>query len=288
MVHLKNKSIAVTGAGRGIGAAVARACAALGARVLVNDIDADPAKSVAEEIRSAGGQAVADTSDIGTWAGALALVDHCIEAFGGIQGLVNNAGIYRLGLPDELSEADLHALVQVNLMGTLFCTTHAVPHLRAGGGGAIVNVTSGAQSGLPAMSVYGATKGAVAAYTYGCAVDLRAHNIRVNAISPLAQTRMGQVNVDYYARRGRVAPPIANRPEDNAVAVCYLLSDSAVDVTGQVLRIEGERISLMTHPAVALPSCTVRTGSADSVAEAFERSLRAAQAPLGLVSVPAA
>ena len=285
MVHLKDKSIVVTGAGRGIGAAVARACAVLGARVLVNDVDAAPAEAVAQEIRDAGGQAFADTSDIGTWGGAQALIDHCVEAFGAIHGLVNNAGIYRLGLPHELPEADLRAMVQVNLMGTLFCTTHAVPHLRAGGGGAIVNVTSGAQLGLPAMSVYGATKGAVAAYTYGCAVDLQADNIRVNAISPLAQTRMGQVNTDYYARQGRVAPPIPNQPQDNAPAVCFLLSDQALGITGQVLRIDGQKICLMTHPAMALPAYPVDPGSADSVAKAFDQGLRAAQAPLGLAAV---
>ena len=285
MVHLRDKSIVVTGAGRGIGAAVARACAVLGARVLVNDVDAAPAEAVAREIREAGGQALADNADIGTWDGAQALIDHCVEAFGAIHGLVNNAGIYRLGLPHELPEADLRAMVQVNLMGTLFCTTHAVPHLRAGGGGAIVNVTSGAQLGLPAMSVYGATKGAVAAYTYGCAVDLQADNIRVNAISPLAQTRMGQVNTDYYARQGKVAPPIPTQPQDNAPAVCFLLSDQAVGITGQVLRIDGQTICLMTHPAMVLPGHKVDPGSADSVARAFDLGLRAAQAPLGLPAV---
>ena len=285
MVHLKDKSIVVTGAGRGIGAAVARACAVLGARVLVNDVDSSPAEAVVQEIREAGGRALVDNSDISTWDGAQALIDHCVEAFGAIHGLVNNAGIYRLGLPHELPEADLRAMVQVNLMGTLFCTTHAVPHLRAGGGGAIVNVTSGAQLGLPAMSVYGATKGALAAYTYGCAVDLQVDNIRVNAISPLAQTRMGQVNTDYYARQGKVAPPIPNQPQDNAPAVCFLLSDQAVGITGQVLRIDGQKICLMTHPAMLLPVYTVDPGSADSVAIVFDQGLRAAQAPLGLAAV---
>ena len=287
MVHLKNKTIVVTGAGRGIGAAVARACAALGARVVVNDVDAAPATVVAQEIREAGGEALADHSDISTWDGAQALIRHCVEAFGGIQGLVNNAGIYRLGLPDELPEHDLRALVQVNLMGTLFCTTHAVPHLRAAGGGAIVNVTSGAQLGLPAMSVYGATKGAVAAYTYGCAVDLQADNIRVNAISPLAQTRMGQVNTDYYARQDKVAPPIPNQPHDNATAVCFLLSDQALGITGQVLRIDGHNLCLMTHPAMLQPAHAVEPGSADSVARVFDQALRAALAPLGLAAVTA-
>lgn len=287
MVNLRNKSIVVTGAGRGIGAAIARACADLGARVLVNDLDAPAAEAVANDIRRAGRQALANGSDISTWEGAQTVIGACVNAFGGLHGLVNNAGIYRLGLPDELPEADLRALVQVNLMGTLFCTTHAVPHMRLGGGGAIVNVTSGAQLGLPAMSVYGATKGAVAAYTYGCAVDLQADNIRVNAISPLAQTRMAQVNTAYYARQHKVAPAIPNQPQDNAPAVCFLLSDRAAGITGQVLRIDGQSICLMTHPAMCQPTRTVVGGSADAVADAFDQGLRGALAPLGLVSVQA-
>ncbi len=285
MVSLLKKSVVVTGAGRGIGAEIARACAALGARVVVNDIDAAAAQEVADLIVREGGEAVADASNISTWDGAAALVAFCVAQFGAIDGLVNNAGIYQRGLPHEPTEAEIRELLQVNVMGTMFCTVHAVRQMRAAGSGSIVNVTSGAQVGLPAMGVYGASKGAVASYTYSCALDLKADGIRVNAISPMAKTKMDEVNFAYYARNAREGSPVPHVPADNAPAVCFLLSDSAADVTGQVVRIEGEKLCLMTHPAILLPVHKVEARSADAVANAFDNGLRAMQIPLGLISV---
>jgi NAD(P)-dependent dehydrogenase (short-subunit alcohol dehydrogenase family) len=284
-ISLSGRVVVVTGAGRGIGAAIAQACAARGARLVVNDIDAAAADAVVAQIREAGGEACADSSDVATWQGAQALVAQALERFGRIDGLVNNAGIYRLSLPHESTEAEIRDILQVNVMGTMFCTTHAVRHMRSAGGGAIVNVTSGAQAGMPAMSVYGASKGAVASYTYACALDLQADGIRVNALSPMARTRMDEVNETYHSGRSSAFSPIAQEAADNAPAVCFLLSDAAAGITGQVVRVVGDRLALMTHPAIAAPVLQVDRGSVEAVEAAFRESLRARLIPAGLVTV---
>lgn len=283
---LKNKSIIVTGGGSGLGAEIASACARAGASVVVNDINADASRAVAERIHAAGGRALPDASDITSWDAAGALVEKCVDEYGSIDGLVNNAGLLRLGFPHEMTEQDIRDVFEVNVMGTAFCTAHAVRRMRMVRQGSIVNITSGAQCGMKAMGVYGGSKGAVASMTYSWALDLEVDGIRVNALSPLAKTGQGLVQAEYWLKQhGKEVKGTTNRAEDNAPVVCYLLSDHSRGVTGQVVRIEGRKLSLMTHPAVAEPIKVLPDWRLESIAAAFDDGLRDVQHPVGIVVV---
>ncbi len=285
MTALQDKAIVITGAGRGIGAACAREAASQGAAVVVNDLDADLAARVVHDIRAAGGRASAHGGNVADWHGAATLIQHCVDTFGGIDGLVNNAGIFRMAHIDTLDEADLRDILQVNVLGPAFCTRHAVPFMRQRGGGAIVNVTSGAQMGIAAMSAYCASKGAVASFTYACAIDLRDSNIRVNALSPRAATRMTETAREFERVHGRPRPPAVGAPsvEGNAMVTCYLLSDAARGMTGQVVRVDGDKLSIVTHPAVLGPVIPCQEWTRDVVFRAFESDLLHRQQPLGVV-----
>lgn len=284
-VQLTGRAVVITGAGRGIGAACARAAAALGAAVVVNDIDAPAAEEVAAGIRQAGGRAVAHACDIVQWDQASALVERCVAEFGAIDGLVNNAGLFRMERLDEATEATCRAMLDVNVLGTMYCAAHALRAMQRQGRGAIVNVTSGAQCGLAAMGAYGASKGAVASLTYTWAAELAGTPIRVNALSPSGATQMGQLNERYYRERGTPIAPNPNTPENNAPVVCFLLSDAAAGVHGQVVRIHGQKLSLMSHPAVLEPVQQREQWTADAIAEAFDRVLRQHLQPVGLQTV---
>jgi NAD(P)-dependent dehydrogenase (short-subunit alcohol dehydrogenase family) len=280
MSVLDGEAVVITGAGRGLGAAYARACAAAGAAVVVNDIDPATAGSTVAQIRAAGGRAVAEPRDITRESEARALIDRCICEFGFISGLVNNAAVM---LPDRLETADaaaLRAMFEVNVIGAFNCARAAVGPMVARGGGSIVNVTSGAQTGQDALSGYGASKGAVASFTYGWAGELAAKGVRVNAISPMAEGAMTADMEAYLKRQGlpmthwRLPPP-----EVNAPVVVYLLSSRSKGVTGQLVRIVGSKLSLMSHPAVRTPILEHEAWTAELIAEAFETTLAANQLP---------
>jgi short-subunit dehydrogenase len=154
------------------------------------------------------------------------------------------------------------------------------------GSGSIVNVTSGAQTGMPSMTAYGATKAAVAAMTYTWALEAAQTGVRINAISPLAATQMAAYGEEYRRRTGETsAPRIIPPPEVNAPAICFLLSDVARQVNGQVLRIQGSRLSLMTHPAVCLPVYEADPWTVEKIAALFDSDLRSSLMPLGVAGV---
>jgi NAD(P)-dependent dehydrogenase (short-subunit alcohol dehydrogenase family) len=279
--YLTGKAVAVTGAGRGLGAAYARLAAAEGASVLVNDVDRALAGQLVEEIRGAGGRAEADASDIATWSGAGRLVEHCVEAFGAIDGLVNNAGIFRMADPRDADPATFRAVIEVNLLGSAYCGLHAISAMLDKGSGSIVNVTSGSQAGSASMAAYGASKGGVASLTYCWALDLAGTGVRVNAVSPNANTRMAQ---EFERFLGEAAPGqnVHKTAESNAPAVVYLLSDAAAGINGQVVRIDGDELSLMAHPAVVGTGLRDDNWTVDAVAAAFTGTLAAQAQPLGL------
>lgn len=187
---LQGKAVVITGSGKGIGAACAKGAAHQGAAVVVNDID-DSAHETANAILAEGGKAVACLADVSKWDEAGRLIDCCLEAFGKIDGLVNNAALYNRARIDELEPESARAQVEVNVLGTMFCTAHAVRHMLEQGSGSIVNVVSGAHMGMPTMGVYGATKGAVASMVYTWAMELTGTGVRVNALSPFGRTRIG-------------------------------------------------------------------------------------------------
>lgn len=285
MRELTGKSVVVTGAGRGIGEAYARCLADLGAAVVVNDLDAEAACSVVESIREAGGNAIADDGDIGDWDKAGATIQCCIDAFGAIDGLVNNAAWFGMGTLDETDPAEIARFLSANIAGTMHCAAHALPLMRARGRGSIVNITSGAHMGVPAMGLYAATKGAVASLTYCWALELQGSGIRVNCVSPNAHTRMAEIGERYFASHGIAdAPHSTIPPEANAGVVAYLMSDASAGVNGQIVRIENRELSLVAHPVVALP-LKVRAEGWDfaAVRQAFETTLQSAQLPIGII-----
>jgi len=288
MSSLQGKAIVVTGSGRGIGAGIAKLAASEGASVVVTDIDKAEAEQVAAEIVKAGGKAVAHAADISDWNGAAGLIQCCVDTYGKIDGLVNNAGLFRLARVDEMTEADVRAIVSVNVFGTAFTARHAIPHMMKQKSGSIVNVTSGGHFGLPNMSAYGASKGAAASFTYAWSAEMKEFNIRVNALSPMAATRMADASAAYMASKGlKKASNVSGPPaEANAPVVVYLLSDLAKDVTGQIVRIEGKELSLVSHPGVALPIFERSAGwDIASVADAFTRELGKRQFPTGVVGL---
>jgi NAD(P)-dependent dehydrogenase (short-subunit alcohol dehydrogenase family) len=277
---LTGRAVVVTGAGRGLGAAYAELAAAHGAAVVVNDVDLGEARAVAARIEAAGGRAVADGSDIATWDGAGALVAGCVDAFGAIDGLVNNAGIFRMAGPRAQDPDEFRAVVEVNLLGTAYCGLHAIRAMH-GRGGSIVNVTSGAHAGSADMAAYGASKGGVASLTYCWAVDLAGSGTRVNAVSPNARTRMAEAYERHLGERAR-GQNMRKLPERNAPVVVYLLSDLSAAVHGQVVRIDGDELSLVCHPAVLGAGLHDPQWTVESVAAAFESDLAGQSQPLGL------
>jgi NAD(P)-dependent dehydrogenase (short-subunit alcohol dehydrogenase family) len=192
----------VTGAGGNpsLGRSHARLLAALGAQVVVNDIGRDPetpgytgsasAESVAAEIRAAGGKAVADSHSVASEEGAAAIVQAALDAFGGIDILINNAGISIAAPFDEMTARDFRRHIDINLMGSLWTCRAVWSHMRSKGYGRIVNTTSGALSGVTWLAAYSASKGGLLSLTRSLAAEGAAFGIKVNAINPGAFTRM--------------------------------------------------------------------------------------------------
>lgn len=279
---LAGKAIAITGSGRGIGKACALLAAELGAAVLVNDIDEDAADEVAALIAANGGRALADGSDVSQWKGAAQLIDRCVEEFGTINGLVNNAAIFSPCRFEDADEALWRSTLQVNVCGVAFPLSHAVRHMLAHSGGAIINLTSGAHQGAPDLAPYGTSKGAVAALTRCAAVDLGARGIRVNAVSPVAATRMLQVASDFAEAQGKEWMSNAPTPEANAPVVCYLLSDESAAFNGQILRVERDGVSLLAHPTVLSPYPKMDASDYAAVAAALSGGALGRMQPLGI------
>lgn len=285
MKLLAGQAVVITGAGAGIGRAYAMHAARLGARVMVNDIDRDAAAAAVAAITAAGGEAAAQAGDVSDWDFAERLVAAAVERWGRIDGLVNNAGILRHGRATEIREADLRRMLEVNTIGTAACASAAIRAMqRAGGHGSIVNVASGSQAGDIALGGYAASKAAIAALTFSWALELRDTGIRVNAISPLAETAMAASNKSFLAQQSasrEVAYGTLPSPENNAPAVAFLLSDRSTGINGQILRIAGRELSFVTHPMIAQP-VLVGSWDDDAVAAAFRDGLAAKQQRLGL------
>jgi NAD(P)-dependent dehydrogenase (short-subunit alcohol dehydrogenase family) len=281
---LSGRRVVVTGAGMGLGAAYAEAAARAGAAVLVNDLDGELAEATATRIDAAGGRAVAFAGDVADWQAAGDIVERCIVELGGIDGLVNNAGIVgRLRPMFEETEDVARRVIDVNVLGTLFVGVHAARAMvKAGGGGTIVNVSSGNQCGHALLSTYGASKGAVSSLTYAWAADLAEYGIRVNAISPNAFTHQIEEVIEQlgYNPEDRRYPS----PHDNAAVVTFLLSDASAKLNGQIIRVDSGRVSVMAHPMVVAPRMPLERVSVEALVAAFDDGLDAHLQPLGVAT----
>jgi NAD(P)-dependent dehydrogenase (short-subunit alcohol dehydrogenase family) len=247
---LEGKVAAVTGAGGGIGREHALALAREGARVVVNDLGSDRhgggrgaemADQVAAEIRTAGGEAVASYDTVATREGADGIVWTALSRFGRLDVLVNNAGILRDRTVLNMSEDDFDRVVDVHLRGTFLCTQAAARAMRVQGqGGRIVNTTS--LSGLLGnfgQGNYAAAKAGIYGLTRVCALELQKIGVTVNAVAPVALTRM---TVDLAMMKGATEKDLG--PQHIAPAVVFLASDLAAGITGEVVGVEGGRIFL--------------------------------------------
>ncbi|MFE7463366.1 SDR family oxidoreductase [Streptomyces sp. NPDC057499] len=251
----------VTGAGRGLGRAHALALAAEGARVVVNDLGVgldgsggatEPAELVAEEIRAAGGGAVAHHGDIATTEGAASLVATALDTFGRLDTLVNNAGFLRDRMLVNLDEDDWDAVTRVHLRGHFLPLKHAAAHWRAEAkagrmpGARVVNTSSGAGLlGSVGQGCYSAAKAGIVALTLVAAAELGRYGVQVNAIAPAARTRMTE---ETFAETMAVRPPgtfDAMAPENVSPLVVWLGSAACAGVTGRVFEAEAGRITVM-------------------------------------------
>lgn len=246
-MELNDKRIIVTGAASGIGRAIALELAANGAAVAAADINAPDA--TVQAIRSAGGRAVALAADVTQPEQVDDMVATCIETLGGLEGLVNNAGVYSSIVPRPFEQIDLdewRKLFEVNVFGLARCCQAVVPHMRAQGGGRIVNIISGVPfKGIPFMLHYVASKGAVLGITRSLARELGPANILVNGVAPGFTLSDGvmhnPVQLEKLREISRNARSLARDQvaEDVVGAVGFFMSEGARFITGQTLLVDG-------------------------------------------------
>lgn len=240
----------VTGAGRGLGRAHATALASAGFRVMVNDIGCDVegggseesvAAQLAAELREAGFDCEADTSDIATFAGAEEAVNRAIALFGRLDVLVNNAGVLGHDRITEVDEGQVSRMLGVHFSGTVGTMRAALPGMLERGWGRVVNTVSEVAltpTGGGGSFLYAAAKAAVWSMTLSVAEEYRGTGVTVNAISPGARTRMsaGAIDDSSSSRAMNLSPEFVAR------AVVYLAADEAADVTGRILHVAGEQV----------------------------------------------
>jgi NAD(P)-dependent dehydrogenase (short-subunit alcohol dehydrogenase family) len=241
---LAEKAVVITGSGRGLGSAFAAAAAAEGASVVINDVDRDAAESTAAALAATGAEVSVHAGSVGSWNGAAELVEACVRRYGRIDGLVNNAGLFYTRSPLEEREEDLRAIVEVNVLGTMFAGIHALRAMAGQGGGSVVNIGSEGMRGYASMGAYAATKGAVASLTQAWSHHIDETGVRVNAVAPNAQTRMTPAGPD-----GKPLP----RPDAASVApvVVYLLSDASREINGKLIKFNGSTLAPMIAAAPA-------------------------------------
>jgi NAD(P)-dependent dehydrogenase (short-subunit alcohol dehydrogenase family) len=244
-------------------------------------VDGEQAGATAECIRQHGGTAEVSTDSIASWEGAGAVIARCVNEFGAIDGLVNNAGVFHLASPTEEDPEFFRTVIEVNLLGAAYCGLHAIRNMLRRGRGSIVNVTSGSHAGSAAMGAYGASKGGVASLTYCWAADLKDTPVRVNAVSPNAHTRMADAYEEYLGAQAR-GQNLRKSPEQNAPAVVFLLSDAAKGLHGQVVRIDGDELSLIERPVVLGAGVRNPQWTVEAVAEAFAAGKVGPLSPVGL------
>ncbi len=248
--HLAGKNIAVTGAGNGIGRAIALACAGEGANVVVADYGvsiegSDPSSEVADavvaEIAAAGGTAIAVAGDVSQMEVGQRIVDTAVENWGTIDGVACVAGIVRERMLFNMSEEEFDHVVAVHLKGhfTLYKAASAVMRKQETGG-SLVGFTSGAFVASTAQANYSAAKGGIVSLTRSAAFALRRYGVNANCIAPVAMTRMSE-NVPFEIEAGG--------PEAIAPLAVFLMSNAARDITAQIYTCTGKRIAVWNQPA---------------------------------------
>src|SRR5436190_2462858 len=243
---LQGKVAVVTGASKGIGAAIARGLAAEGAAVVVNSASSKAgADKVVAEIEKAGGKAVAVHGDVAREAEVKRLFVEANEAFGRLDILVNNAGVYQFGALEDVTEAEFHRQFDTNVLGPILATREAAKRF-GDGGGSVINVSSVASTkGLPGATVYGATKGALDQITRNHAIELAPRRIRVNTIAPggveTEGTHSAGIIGSDFEKQMVAETPLGRlgQPDDIAGVAVFLASDASRWITGERLVVSG-------------------------------------------------
>jgi len=247
--YLDGKVVAVTGAGRGIGRAVALACAAEGAKVVVNDygvsIDgkeptSEVANGVVDEIKKAGGTAVANANSVATMDGGASIVKSALDGFGRIDAVVCVAGILRERMLFNLNEEDWDPVIATHLKGTFTVFRAAAAVMREQKSGTLIGFTSGAFAGSVAQANYSAAKGGIVSLVRSAAAGMHRYGVTANCIAPVAKTRMS-ANVPMEISG-------IGDAEDVAPMVVFLVSDKARHISGQVYTCTGGKIAVWNQP----------------------------------------
>lgn len=252
MARFDDKVALVTGTASGFGEAIARRFAGEGARVLCADVDEEKGSQVVQSITTGGGEALFVKTDVSNSEQVSNMVEICHDRYGAIDILVNNAGYAHMSmLMWKLPEEDFENVFDVNVKGVFLGCKFAIPYMIEQGGGVIINTASiGAIAPRPGLTAYNATKGAVMTLTKGLALEVARHNIRCNAVNPVAaetgfmKGAMGVDKLDNEQKSALVSTVPRGRlsePEDVAAAVCFLASEEADMITGTCLNVDGGR-----------------------------------------------
>ena len=288
---LEGKVVLVTGAGRGIGRDVSLLAARHGAKVVVNDLggtekgeggDRAPALEVAGEIREAGGEAVANFDSVADFASAERPVAQALRDFGGLDGVVNNAGILRDAIFHKMTEEDWDAVIDVHLKGSFNVARAAAAHFRERGAGAFVHMTS--TSGLVGnfgQANYAAAKLGIVGLSKSIALDMARFHVRSNCISPFAWSRLiGAIPITDETQAARVEKIRRMTPARIAPVAVFLLSDAAARVSGQIFAVRNNEIFLMSQSRPLRSVQRSEGWTAETVAEHAHPALAAHYYPL--------
>lgn len=293
---LTDKVGIVTGAGRGLGFAYARALTSAGAAVVLNDIDPDLVAQAGDAIKSEGGAIATHVGSIGSSETADTLVQTAIDHFGQLDVMVTNAGVIRDRVLWKMSDEDFDDVVNVHLRGTFTCARSAALHFReAGRGGRLILVGSPAgQHGNFGQSNYAACKAGITAMARTWAMELARSGVTVNCIIPTAATEMTKTipafaeHIEAWEQRGTPLPDWLRRDQamgsvdDVAPLVVFLASDESADITGQTIGLGGDRLAVWSYPREVATEFRDGGWDAEGIAAEFAEHLRDLAQPFGI------